>query len=70
MKAYKVLMIKEGAMGAFFFGASGIAIRRLEKILNEEAKDGWEVVFQVIEKRRMFLFWERETLILTLSKNV
>ena len=61
-------MIKEGGIGTLLFGASGLPIKKLEKVLNEEAKDGWEVIFQVIEQRRMALFWKREVVILTLAK--
>lgn len=68
MKKYKVLMIKEGALGTLFFGSSGLPIKKLETVLNEEAKDGWEVVFQIIENKRMLLFWKREAIIITLAK--
>ena len=30
--------------------------------------DGWDVTFQVIEKRRLLLFWSREAAVITFSR--
>ncbi len=68
MKEYKVLLIKEGAMGTLLLGSSGLPLKKLENTLNSEAKEGWEVVFQIIEKRRLALFWSREAIIITLVR--
>lgn len=38
--------------------------------MNEYGNDGWDVSFQVIEKSRMWLFWEREALIITFVKDI
>jgi len=65
---YKVLHIVEGALGAIFLGASSIPVKKMEIELNKELENGWEVVFQVVEKKRLFLFWQREAIILTLGK--
>lgn len=65
---YKVIAVSEGALGTLFFGASGFPLTKLEDTLNDEAKDGWQLVFQVVEKRRFLLFWTRETVIITLGK--
>ena len=67
-REYKVLTIAEGAVGTLLLGASGLPIEQLEETLNREAKDGWQVVFQVIEHRRLYLFWTRETVVLTLGR--
>ena len=67
-KEYKVLQVSEGAFGTIFLGASGMPLKKLEAVLNEEAADGWQVVFQVIESRRFWLFWSREAVILTLGR--
>lgn len=67
-KEYKVLQVSEGAIGTLFLGASGMPLSRLEDTLNEEAKDGWQLVFQVIEQRRFWLFWTRETVVITLGR--
>ena len=67
-KEYKVVTIVEGGCGTIFLGASGLPVQRLEADLNRYAQDGWEVVFQVIEKKRFLLFWQREAIILTLGR--
>ncbi|WP_095497090.1 DUF4177 domain-containing protein [Paraferrimonas haliotis] len=65
---YKVLQVAEGALGTLFLGASGMPLEKLEATLNAEAAQGWQLVFQVIEKRRFWLFWSRETVIITLGR--
>lgn len=67
-KEYKVLQVAEGALGTLFLGASGMPLKKLEATLNEEASDGWQLVFQVVEKRRFWLFWSRESVIITLGR--
>ncbi|RKF15894.1 DUF4177 domain-containing protein [Alginatibacterium sediminis] len=68
-KEYKVLQVAEGALGTLFLGASGMPIKKLEVTLNEEAADGWQLVFQVIESRRFWLFWTRESVLITLGRD-
>lgn len=65
---YKVMAISEGALGTIFLGASGFPLKKMETVLNEQAADGWQLVFQVVERRRLWLFWARETVIVTLGK--
>ena len=65
---YKVISIVEGAVGTIFLGASGLPTKRMEEALNQHAKDGWELAFQVIEQKRMLLFWQREAVIMTLRR--
>ena len=67
-KEYKVIEVSEGALGTIFLGASGMPIKQMEIQLNKEAADGWQMVFQVIEKKRFWLFWTRETVIMTLGR--
>ena len=67
-KQYKVLHIVEGDLGTIFLGASGIPVQKMEATLNAEAAQGWQVVFQVIEQKRLFLFWKREAIIVTLGR--
>jgi hypothetical protein len=40
----------------------------MEQALNKEAAEGWQVVFQVVEERRMLLFWKREAVVITLGR--
>jgi len=65
---YKVLHVVEGGCGTIFLGASGLPLKKLEAVLNESAAEKWEVVFQVIEKKRFLLFWSREAVVITLGR--
>ena len=65
---YKVVAVSEGALGTLFLGASGMPLQRLQDMLNHEVQEGWQVVFQVLEKKRFLLFWTRETVIVTLGR--
>jgi len=67
-KEYKVIHVVEGGLGTIILGASGIPVKKMETVLNLEASDGWQVVFQVIEKKRFLLFWSREAVIITLGR--
>ncbi|MGV2873898.1 DUF4177 domain-containing protein [Colwellia sp. E150_009] len=66
---YKVIYVTEGGCGTIFLGSSGLPLKRLEATLNQEANDGWQLVFQVIEQKRFWLFWNREAVILTLGRS-
>jgi len=65
---YKVVHVVEGALGTLFLDSSGLPLKRLEATLNQEAANGWQVVFQVIESKRFWLFWKRESIIVTLGR--
>ena len=67
-KEYKVITAMEGAIGTIFLGASGLPIKKMEAEMNEHAADGWQVVFQFVEQKRMWLFWTRETVVITLGR--
>ena len=67
-REYKVLHVVEGGLGTIFLGASGIPVKKMEIVLNKEAADGWNMVFQVIEKKRYLLFWKREAVIITMGR--
>jgi hypothetical protein len=67
-KEYKVMVVSEGAIGTLFLGASGMPLKKLEATLNEQAQDGWQLVFQVLEQRRFWLFWTRESVVVTLGR--
>ncbi|MPY21187.1 DUF4177 domain-containing protein [Shewanella psychropiezotolerans] len=68
-KEYKVVHIVEGGCGTIFLGSSGLPLKKMEATLNEQAAEGWQVVFQVIERKRFWLFWSREAVIVTLGRN-
>ncbi|USD38885.1 MULTISPECIES: DUF4177 domain-containing protein [Ferrimonas] len=65
---YKVIHIAEGGCGTLLLGSSGLPLKKVEATLNEEAAAGWQLVFQVIERKRFLLFWEREAVIVTLGR--
>lgn len=67
-KEYKVEIVAEGGCGTILLGSSGLPIKKLEAVLNKAAAEGWQMVFQVIESKRFWLFWSRETVILTLGR--
>lgn len=67
-KEYKILHVVEGGCGTILLGASGLPLKKIESALNEQAADGWTVVFQVVEAKRFLLFWKREALVITLGR--
>jgi hypothetical protein len=69
-KEFKVIAIEEGALGTIFLGSSKIPIKKMNQVLNEYGQQGWSVDFQLIEQKRMLLFWSRESVIITLSRQI
>ena len=67
-KEYKVVHIEEGGCGTIFLGSSGLPLKKIELELNSYASEGWQLVFQVLEKKRFWLFWSREAAIITLGR--
>ncbi|HEX7047307.1 MAG TPA: DUF4177 domain-containing protein [Gammaproteobacteria bacterium] len=67
-KEYKIVVVTEGGCGTIFLGSSGLPLQKLEMELNQQAADGWNVVFQVLEKKRFWLFWSREAVIVTFGR--
>ncbi|RUO68448.1 DUF4177 domain-containing protein [Idiomarina ramblicola] len=65
---YKVIHVAEGGCGTLLLGSSGLPLKKIESTLNQEAADGWQMVFQVLEQKRFWLFWTREAAILTLAR--
>ena len=65
---YKVIQVMEGGCSSILFGSAQLPIQKIERRLNQEAAAGWQVVFQVIEQRRLFLLWTRESMIITLGR--
>ena len=49
-------------------GSSGLPLKKIEAELNRYAAEGWQVVFQVLEMKRFWLFWQRESVIVTLGR--
>ena len=68
-KEYKVEIIKEGALGTILLGSSKLPLKKMEEVMNKYGENGWEIAFQLIEKHRMLLFWSREAVIITFSRD-
>lgn len=67
-REYKVIHVVEGGCGTVLLGSASVPLQKMEAMLNEEATQGWQVVFQIIEKKRFLLFWTREAVIITLGR--
>ncbi len=65
---YKVVEVYEGFLGSIIFGSSKLPIAKITREINAHAKQGWSLVFQVIESKRLFLFWQRESMIITFGR--
>ncbi len=66
---YKVIEISENSLGIILTGASKLPLKKMQDTLNMEVyKEGWQVVFQVIESKRFLLFWQKESVVITLGK--
>ena len=68
-KEYKVIRICESGCATLLLGASLLPTDLLQKRLNKEAQEGWQVVFMVVEKSRFLLFWSRDSLVVTLGRS-
>ena len=65
---YKVELIQDGGCSTFLFGSGNIPVDKVQKVINNYAKDGWTMVFQVIESRRFLLFWTRQAVLITFAR--
>ena len=63
-------MVTEGVLGTLLLGRSKIRPERVERMLNAMGARGYRNSFQVLEKRRFLLFWQRETLIITFERSL
>ena len=65
---YKVIVVCESGCSTLLVGAASLPTDILQQRLNQEALNGWQCVFQIIERRRFLLFWTREAIICTLAR--
>lgn len=65
---YKVEIVKESGLGLVFLKASNLPTTKMVEVMNQAGAEGWQVVFQVIEKRRFLLFWAMESVIITFCR--
>ena len=69
-REFKVEVVCEGALGTVLFGASKLPVKKMEAVMNRYGAEGWDVAFQMIEQHRMALFWEREAVVVTFSREI
>ena len=69
-KEFKVEVVTESALSTLFLGSAKMPTQKIENVMNKYGLDGWDVVFQIVEKRRMLLFWNREAMIITFSREL
>jgi len=67
-KEYKLEIIKEGALSSILFGSSKLPLKKMGEVMNNYGADGWDISFQLIERHRLFLFFSREAVIITFSR--
>ncbi len=65
---YKVIVVCESGCSTLLVGAAALPTDILQERLNQEAKNGWQCVFQIVERRRFLLFWTREAVVCTLAR--
>ena len=67
---YKIISIHENGCSTILFGSAKLPLEKITKVMNDNAKDGWRVNFQIIELKRLFLFWSRESMIVTFERPI
>lgn len=65
---YRVLTVNENLWAALFFGQAALKEGRIQSRLNTQGAEGWDMVFQVVESRRVLLLWSRQTMIITMRR--
>lgn len=65
---YKFIRVEEGFIGTLLLGASYIRESACEETANQMAAKGYELVHFVVEKRRKYLFWQVESLLMAFRK--
>ena len=68
-KEYKVVIYNEGILSSLFFGAAKVNPVNFSEFLNENAREGWQVVTMEKDIRRMLLLFKRESYVVVLEKN-
>lgn len=69
-KEYKVEVIKENALSSLVLGASKMPIEKMNRVMNQYGREGWDVCFQIIEQHRLFFFWTPEAVVITFSRAI
>jgi len=67
---YKVAIYREPLLGSIFLGGSRVDPVRYSNFLNENAREGWEVVAMERETRRELIFFKREAFLTIMKRKV
>ncbi|GEM_PF-3036377 len=65
---YKFLRVEEGFLGTMLLGASYIREEKCDEATNQMAAMGYELVHFIVEKRRKYLFWQVDSLLMAFRK--
>ena len=65
---YNVIRISESGCSAVLFGSANLPIKKINSVLNKSVAEGWQVVFEVVETKRLWFFWTRESMVVTLGR--
>jgi hypothetical protein len=68
MTEYKAVIYQEGMFGSLILGQSKVNPVRFSEFLNDNARDGWEVVTMEKDIRRMLLLWKREGYVVIMKR--
>lgn len=66
---YKVVIYREPLLGSILLGGAKVDPRRYTDFLNDNARDGWEVVTMEKDIRRELLFFKREAFVTLLKRS-
>lgn len=69
-KEYKVIIVTESGFSIIWVGESKLSEKTMTEALNKYAKLGWEFKFMAIERRRFWLFWNRDAAVITFERSV
>ena len=67
---YKVAIYREPLLGSIFLGGSRVDPVRYSTFLNDNAREGWEVVAMERETRRELIFFKREAFLTIMKRKV
>ena len=67
---YKVAIYREPLLGSIFLGGSRVDPVRYTNFLNDNAREGWEVVTMERETRRELIFFKREAFLTIMKRKV
>lgn len=70
MKEYKIWIYQEWALGSLFLAGGKVDPIRFTAFLNAHAKEWYRVVTIEREMRRMFLFFQREAMVVVFEREV